>query len=146
MCCLSFCSEYSLLIGNITDDGANLARDKQNVSMASNEWQPLNLTPPRFLGGEGSANWWERTHYAKMNLQAPMPTPVTSARCKYHLNKVNILILKTSKMQWQQKQQFFVKFQIINATVSISCWCDAKSTKKTKEMWRIVSNMMGEKP
>ena len=34
----------------------------------------------------------------------------------------------------------------MNATVSISCRCDAKNTKKTKEMWRIVSNMMGDKP
>ena len=34
-----------------------------------------------------------------MNLQARILTPVTSARCKYYLNKVNMLILETSKMQ-----------------------------------------------
>jgi len=54
-----------------------------------------------------------------MNLQAPIPTPVTSARCKYHLNKVNVLILKTSKMQVKnyfndnKSYNLFVKFQLM---------------------------------
>ena len=54
-----------------------------------------------------------------MNLQAPIPTPVTSARCKYHLNKVNVFILKTSKMQVKnycndnKSNNLFVKFQLM---------------------------------
>lgn len=55
-----------------------------------------------------------------MNLQAPIPTPMTSACCKYHLNKVNVLILKTSKMQVKitamhdnKSNNLFVKFQLM---------------------------------
>lgn len=54
-----------------------------------------------------------------MNLQARIPTPVTSARCKYYLNKVNMLILKTSKMQVKitamtnKSNNLFVKFQLM---------------------------------
>lgn len=54
-----------------------------------------------------------------MNLQARILTPVTSARCKYYLNKVNMLILKTSKMQVKitamtnKSNNLFVKFQLM---------------------------------
>lgn len=54
-----------------------------------------------------------------MNLQARIPTPVTSARCKYYLNKVNMLILETSKNASEnccndnKSNNLFVKFQLM---------------------------------